>query len=119
MAALRDWRMWSEDRIHMTTEGHRRVALAALSRSVDPAEAAWATPLDAGPVDLAGRDRPRANALWAREYVGPWVQRRLRGQSSGDAVSAKRPNLLQPVPGQPDPSPRLPDLVLPSRRSGP
>ncbi|HET7801841.1 MAG TPA: SGNH/GDSL hydrolase family protein, partial [Humibacillus xanthopallidus] len=21
--ALRDWRMWSEDRIHMTTEGHR------------------------------------------------------------------------------------------------
>ena len=26
---LKDWRMWAEDRIHLTPEGHRRVALAA------------------------------------------------------------------------------------------
>ena len=25
MRALRDWRLWADDRIHMTTEGHRRV----------------------------------------------------------------------------------------------
>ena len=31
MAALRDWRMWGDDRIHLTSEGHRRVALAALT----------------------------------------------------------------------------------------
>src|SRR6478735_8691908 len=43
--ALRDWRMWSEDRIHMTTEGHRRVALAALEAlGHTPAETDWATP---------------------------------------------------------------------------
>lgn len=28
---LRDWSMWSEDRLHMNSEGHRRISLAALS----------------------------------------------------------------------------------------
>ena len=30
MRSLRDWRMWAEDRIHLTTDGHARVAQAAL-----------------------------------------------------------------------------------------
>ena len=30
MASIRDWRMWGEDRIHLNTEGHTRVAQAAL-----------------------------------------------------------------------------------------
>jgi hypothetical protein len=29
---------------------------------------------------------------WARDYLVPWVLRRVRHQSSGDGVSAKRPN---------------------------
>ncbi|MGO2050726.1 MAG: SGNH/GDSL hydrolase family protein, partial [Microbacterium sp.] len=29
---------------------------------------------------------------WAREHLVPWVLRRLRHQSSGDLVSAKRPD---------------------------
>jgi hypothetical protein len=29
--------------------------------------------------------------VWAREYFVPWVLRRLRHQSSGDGISAKRP----------------------------
>ncbi|MFA4841929.1 MAG: SGNH/GDSL hydrolase family protein, partial [Agrococcus sp.] len=28
---------------------------------------------------------------WAREHLAPWVVRRLRGQSSGDTIHAKRP----------------------------
>jgi hypothetical protein len=28
---------------------------------------------------------------WAREYLVPWVIRRIRHQSSGDHVTAKRP----------------------------
>jgi hypothetical protein len=31
------------------------------------------------------------NAKWARDYLAPWVQRRLRGESSGDLLTAKRP----------------------------
>ena len=98
MHALRDWRMWAEDRIHMTSEGHRRVALSALSalgHSTDRAD--WSTPLPAGPV-VSRREWAAANAAWAREHLAPWVQRRLRGASSGDQVTAKRPALL-PVDG--------------------
>ena len=38
----------------------------------------------------------REDARWAREYLLPWVNRRLRGTSSGDGLPAKRPS-LQPV----------------------
>jgi lysophospholipase L1-like esterase len=93
MAALRDWRLWAPDRIHLASEGHRRVALNALTTlGFTAPDAGWADPLPpAAPISRA--DAARANARWAREYVGPWVQRRLRGQSSGDTISAKRPTV--------------------------
>ena len=91
--ALRDWRMWSEDRIHMTTEGHRRVSLAALEAlGHTPAETDWAMPLDPAP-PIGRREALQANAQWAKEYVGPWVHRRLTGRSSGDHRQAKRPDI--------------------------
>jgi lysophospholipase L1-like esterase len=98
MDAIRDWRMWAPDRIHLTPEGHRRVALNAFTalgfRAPDPG---WDIPLPAAaPVSRA--DAARATAQWAREYVGPWVHRRLRGRSSGDAITAKRP-LVTPIDG--------------------
>ncbi|WP_323101951.1 SGNH/GDSL hydrolase family protein [Intrasporangium sp. YIM S08009] len=97
--ALRDWRMWSEDRIHMTPEGHRRVSLAALEAlGHAPSEAGWETPLDPAP-PISRREALQANAQWAREYVGPWVHRRLTGRSSGDQRSAKRPDV---TPVEPD-----------------
>jgi lysophospholipase L1-like esterase len=93
MAALRDWRMWAPDRIHLTSEGHRRVALNAYTAlGFTTPDAGWDIPLPAA-LPISRADTARANAQWAREYVGPWVQRRLRGQSSGDALSAKRPEV--------------------------
>jgi hypothetical protein len=91
---LKDWRMWAPDRIHMTPEGHRRIALAAYAAlGHDPADADWHVPLppQAAPGVL---ESVRGNAQWAREHGAPWVQRRLQGRSSGDTVSAKRPTLL-------------------------
>ena len=104
MESLRDWRMWAEDRIHLTSEGHRRVALAALTalgHSTDLAD--WDTPLP--PSDRAARrEELRAHAAWARAHAAPWVQRRLRGESSGDRVVAKRPQLVhfRDPHGEPD-----------------
>jgi lysophospholipase L1-like esterase len=93
MAALRDWRMWAPDRIHLTSEGHRRVALNAFTAlGFTAPDAGWAIPLPAAE-PISRVQAARANALWARQYLLPWVQRRLRGQSSGDAISAKRPTL--------------------------
>ena len=96
MHALRDWRLWAEDRIHMTTEGHRRVALNALSAlGHDTDRASWSTPLPPQP-PVGRREAAAGNAAWARTHLAPWVQRRLRGESSGDRVAAKRP-ALSPV----------------------
>ncbi len=92
LRVLRDGRLWSADRIHLTTEGHTRVAAeayATLTGGTDLADAPWRAPLadDLPPFDLG----LRANAAWAREHAGPWVRRRVRGRSSGDAVLPKRP----------------------------
>lgn len=98
---LQDWRMWSEDRIHMTSEGHRRVALAAYAAlGHDPAEADWHVPLP--PQQAPGLvTSVRDHGRWARQHAGPWVQRRVQGRSSGDGRAAKRPGLL-PVVGPQD-----------------
>jgi hypothetical protein len=34
-----------------------------------------------------------SHAVWAGRYLAPWVLRRLRGVSSGDGITAKRPTL--------------------------
>ena len=43
--------------------------------------------------DLTKAEARREHLQWAREHAAPWVQRRVTGRSSGDAVSAKRPTL--------------------------
>ncbi len=92
MPPLFDPRAWSVDRLHLSTDGHRRTALrAAEVLGVGVAED-WREPLPpADPVDRA--TRLRADLRWTREHLLPWVGRRLRGESSGDGVHPKRPEL--------------------------
>jgi len=92
MRSLLDWRMWHEDRIHLTTEGHARVAQAALvGLGLTPDDERWDDPL--APQPPAPRlDRLRGDAQWVRTHVYPWATRRLRGRSSGDTRTAKRPH---------------------------
>jgi lysophospholipase L1-like esterase len=99
MRSLQDRRMWAADRIHLTAEGHQRVAWQAAEVLGTASGNDWATPLPPGPA-MPRRAAVREDAQWVREYVGPWVGRRLRRRSSGDAVVAKRP---QPGPVQPGP----------------
>ncbi|MEU7008728.1 SGNH/GDSL hydrolase family protein [Streptomyces sp. NPDC046332] len=91
--ALGDPRLWDVDRLHLTGEGHRRVAEAVWQALGLPAEADWRTPL---PSTLPPRwvTRRVADAQFAREHLGPWIGRRLTGRSSGDGRPAKRPDLL-------------------------
>lgn len=91
LRALRDWRMWADDRIHLSPEGHRRVASGALvALGLDPLDAGWDDPLDQLP-PLRWAERAAGNSRWAREHVVPWATRRLRRLSSGDLREAKRP----------------------------
>ena len=101
MSVLADPRAWSEDRLHLATDGHRRVALRACEVIGIPVDADWRKPLPPPrpPAAWPGRQAAwlaarRADARWAREHAAPWVSRRLRGVSSGDGAAAKRPDLL-------------------------
>ena len=113
MRVLKDPRTWSPDRLHLTTEGHRRVALRACEVLGVPVTEDWRAPLLPEPLAPAPRaSRPanrtqwraqsrtqwlaarREDARWAREYAAPWVRRRFGGTSSGDGVPPKRPDLL-------------------------
>ncbi|MCU7825858.1 SGNH/GDSL hydrolase family protein [Kitasatospora sp. DSM 101779] len=93
LRSVHDRRAWSEDRLHLSPEGHQRVALLAarslgLPTEQDP-EAPWPDRPEPTPAE-----QRRENLQWARTYLIPWVGRRLRGESSGDHVEAKRPELL-------------------------
>ena len=101
MNVLRDPRAWSADRLHMTSEGHRRVALRACEIMGVPVEEDWREPwppLDhpARPAAVDWVSARRLDARWLRVYAAPWLSRRLRGRSSGDGILPKRPQ-LQPL----------------------
>ncbi|SDE86300.1 Lysophospholipase L1 [Blastococcus fimeti] len=88
---IQDARLWDTDRIHLTAEGHRRVALAAATTlGVPVGDDDWRTPLPPPP-PRALRVAVAEEAAWVRGYVGPWIGRRLRGTSSGDGRAPKRP----------------------------
>jgi lysophospholipase L1-like esterase len=100
MRALNDTRAWSPDRLHLTSEGHQRVALRTCEVLGVPATGDWRVPLPPAP-GVAGRPdgapwlaARRQDARWARQYAMPWVRRRVTGTSSGDGLPAKRPDLL-------------------------
>ena len=91
--ALRDARLWAPDRIHMTTEGHRRVAASAYTALGFSADEDWTAPLPPAP-QIPRTHRVVAHARWARHHLAPWVGRRVRGASAGDSITAKRPAVL-------------------------
>ncbi|HKS44963.1 MAG TPA: SGNH/GDSL hydrolase family protein [Amycolatopsis sp.] len=92
MRQLRDRRLWSDDRLHLNSLGHSEVAIAMLDVLGEPHDL---SPVELGPRPVLDPRLQRAeNLRWGREHALPWVKRRLRGESSGDTVRAKRPELL-------------------------
>jgi lysophospholipase L1-like esterase len=76
-------RYWSEDRLHMNSRGHHRVAARVLEAiGQEPPEPWWSLPEIPDRASLKG-------AAYYRAHVGPWVRRRLTGTSSGDGRAAK------------------------------
>ena len=90
-AELTQLKYWSIDQLHLNALGHARVAgnvLRALDMAVPDFEA----------TELVGV-RPGAATYW-REYVLPWLGRRLTGRSSGDNRLPKIATLTPVVPTQ-------------------
>ncbi|WP_022920166.1 SGNH/GDSL hydrolase family protein [Ornithinimicrobium pekingense] len=94
MRSLRDPRMYGADRIHLSSEGHARVAAQALWTLGMPFEVRdWVDPLDPAP-PLSRFESLQANREWVAGHLRPWIRRRLRGESSGDHRVPKRPEIL-------------------------
>jgi lysophospholipase L1-like esterase len=113
MRVLDDPREWSPDRLHLSSDGHRRVALRACEVVGVGVDEDWRDPLaprtsaEQMLARTAARSRAaalaqtadwlsarRLDARWAREHAVPWFSRRVRGVSSGDGIPPKRPEML-------------------------
>ncbi|HOA87572.1 MAG: SGNH/GDSL hydrolase family protein [Microbacteriaceae bacterium] len=93
LKAVQDSRFWADDRLHPNALGHHEIARMVLRALNVPVAL---TPMQPGPVPATTWRQARTEDLvWAREYLVPWVLRRIRHVSSGDNLSPKRP---EPVP---------------------
>jgi lysophospholipase L1-like esterase len=85
-------KVWSADRLHLSSQGHARVAGAVLE-ALGLGDPSWAA--DLGPYDVVPRRQRLYDDIgWARHHLAPWVARRLRGTSSGDGRTGKYPDLV-------------------------
>ncbi|WP_120336952.1 SGNH/GDSL hydrolase family protein [Cryobacterium soli] len=108
LTEIQDARMWAPDRLHLNPLGHHTVARMVLDvlNVENPLE-----PLVPEPMPGITWRRARTEDLaWAREYLVPWVLRRVRHQSSGDHILPKRP-AVEPVT-------RLDEPEEPARKHG-
>ncbi len=95
MRALRDWRMWHDDRIHLSTLGHMRVGEAALAAlGLGDPNGPWSVPMP-GKIIPTRRAERRATRQWAHQHVRPWVHSRLAGKNPAEGTEPKR---AEPTP---------------------
>ena len=89
---VQDIRFFDDDRLHMNALGHHEVARMVLRALNVPNDL---QPMQPDPLlGRTWREARTADFVWARSYLVPWVLRRLRHQSSGDQITAKRPDPL-------------------------
>jgi lysophospholipase L1-like esterase len=98
MESLHDRRAWSEDRLHFTSEAHRRIALRAAAVLDLPIESDWREPWPASEEHSTWITSRRSDLEWTKAHLLPWIRRQLRGKSIGDGLTPKRPELAPFVP---------------------
>lgn len=92
---VQDARFFDDDRLHFNALGHHEIARMVL-RALNVPNDLQAMQPDPLPT-LTWREARTNDLVWARTHFVPWVLRRLRHQSSGDHVTAKRPDALPVV----------------------
>ena len=85
---LNDRRFLAFDRLHMNSEGHRRLANAVLEGLGYEFDLNWRMPLP------EAKEKNKVlkffiNIAWVGIFLLPWIWRRIRGKSSGDGRGAK------------------------------
>nr|WP_127095352.1 SGNH/GDSL hydrolase family protein [Microbacterium lemovicicum] len=103
---VQDMRFFDDDRLHYNALGHHEVARMVLRTLNLPNDLQPMQPQSLPP--RTWRQARTVDLVWAREYLVPWVLRRLRHQSSGDAISPKRPDALPVTTLAPGTNPTAP-----------
>jgi lysophospholipase L1-like esterase len=92
LKAVQDMRFFDADRLHYNSLGHHEVARMVLRALNVPNDLQSMQP---DPLPMTTWREARAGDLvWARTHFVPWVLRRVRHESSGDKITAKRPEPL-------------------------
>ena len=86
---LTELRYWSRDKLHLGPLGHERVAANVLAALGIELPDGWSG-------GAAGMQHSQRSSEYWREYVLPWIGRRITGRSSGDNREPKIAT-LQPV----------------------
>jgi lysophospholipase L1-like esterase len=114
---LGDRRMWADDRLHLTAEGHERVAEAVWQALGLDAESEWTRALPPA-VRARWAARRAADLRFGRVHLLPWIGRRLTGRSTGDGRQPKRPELA-PYGAVGEAVPGVDPAVLPGPQAAP
>jgi len=93
MAPLADPRAWGRDRLHLSSDGHRRVALRTCEVLGVPVPEDWRDPYPVVPPHPWQRRR-QEDLSWARHYLLPFLRDWVRGRQMGEGSLPKRPELL-------------------------
>ena len=89
---VQDPRFFDRDRLHYNPLGHHEVARMVLRALNVPNDL---QPMQPDPLPVRRWREARAeDFVWARTHFVPWVLRRVRHQSSGDEITAKRPDAV-------------------------
>ena len=92
LAVFDDDALWDEDRLHLSPVGHQIVSEAVLE-SLGMGDDRWRTPQRRSVASMPSR--AAAHTRWMGGHGVPWLSRRMRGQSTGDGLAAKRPLLTE------------------------
>lgn len=95
MKQFQDWRFWDVDRLHLGIEGHTMMAKEVLKVLGEPDDIEPPQPED--PPIQAALEKVVTDIRWTKDYLLPWVGRRLSRKSSGDELSPKYPTLTQRI----------------------
>jgi phosphatidylinositol alpha 1,6-mannosyltransferase len=89
-----DLEMWSDDKVHLRSRGHRFLSYRAADvLGVPDAEAL-------GDLDASFHEDETSGGGWLRRDALPWLWRRLRGRTAGDGLTAKHDDYVElPHPG--------------------
>jgi lysophospholipase L1-like esterase len=97
MSPLHDRRSWCDDRLHFSSEGHRRIALRAAEALNVPTKGDWRESFPPEQPQPWLRSR-QADLAWTTTHLLPWVRRQIMGESMGDGLHPKH-QALQPYRG--------------------